>query len=418
MAPSTQALVAHALRRTTFGPSAKALETFTSQGASGPNAAIEWALSAAPLAISPAKVTKDDWDENLRGWTSNLLSSDAGIHEKMTWFWHGHLTTSSFKVGHIPMLHAQQDKFRKHALGNFRDLMQSITVDAAMLLYLDGAGSSVEAPNENYAREVMELFTLGRGNYTEADVKAGALGFAGYDVDWEPGTVSFNEEHALGGEIEFLGIRGRLRTVDLVNILCDHPACPPFVAGKVYAYLVGESPTKERLAKLAANFRSSGLEIKTLVSDIVFGEEFLQLRMNRPRYAIEWWTAAVHAMGPAREGEDGDVQPWVLEQLDQAPHRPPNVAGWPPGERWLSPSQQLARASYVWSWAWRVNPLETSGHDLVGAALRQAGLFEVSSATREALHAAATATAGAADAESVTRRLLTVALTSPEFSLA
>ncbi len=418
MAPTTHALVAHALRRTTFGPSPGAVETFAAKGADGPRSAIEWALAQPPLAILPGEITKDDWDVYLRGWTDNLRSPEAGLHEKMVWFWHGHLTTSSLKVGQLKMLHDQQKLFRKHALGNFRAMLHDITVNAAMLLYLDGAGSTVEAPNENYAREVMELFSLGRGQYAEPDVKAGALGFAGYDVDWESGAVSFDEERALGGEIEFLGKRGRFRAHDLVDILCDHPACATHISGKVYGFLVGNAPTAERLTSLADEFRSSGLDISKLVTSIVLSEEFLNQRLNRPRYPIEWWTSALHALGPVREGEDPDVQPWVLEQLDQLPHRPPNVAGWPTGERWLSPSQQLARASYVWSWSWRIQPLEADGHDLVQAVCERTNLHEVSAATREALHSAATATAGAADALSVTRRLFTVALTSPEFALA
>ena len=417
MAPTTNALVAHALRRTTFGPSPGVVENFTKEP-DAPRAAIEWALSQPALPILPGTITKDDWEVYLRGWTDNLRSPAAGLHEKMTWFWHGHLTTSSLKVGQLGMLHEQQQLFRKHALGNFREMLHDITVNAAMLLYLDGAGSSVEAPNENYAREVMELFALGRGQYTEADVKAGALGFAGYDVDWESGKVTFDEEQALGGEIEFLGKRGRYRAHDLVDILCDHPSCASHIAAKVYSFLVGAAPTADRLGALAGEFRSSGLDITKLVSSIVFGEEFLNQRLNRPRYPIEWWTAALHALGPARADEDPDVEPWVLEQLDQLPHRPPNVAGWPEGERWLSPSQQLARASFVWSWSWRISPLEADGHDLVQAVCARTNLYEVSSATREALHAAATATAGAADALSVSRRLFTVALTSPEFSLA
>jgi uncharacterized protein (DUF1800 family) len=418
MVPSTEALVAHVLRRTTFGPAPGLVESFAAKGPDGPLEAVDWALNAKPLPILPATVTKDDWDPSLRGWTDNLRSPDAGLHEKMTWFWHGHLTTSSLKVGQIALLHDQQAVLRKHALGNFRDLIQEMTVNAAMLLYLDGAGSSVEAPNENYAREVMELFTLGHGHFAEPDVKAGALGFAGYDVDWDSGKVTFVQERALGGEIEFLGRRGRFRATDLVNMLCGHPACAPFIAGKVYAYLVGSAPQKDRLIALAASFRSNDLDIRSLVADIVHGEEFLQLRMNRPRYPVEWWTAARHVLGAARDGEDSDVQPWVLEQLDQLPHLPPNVAGWPSGVRWLSPSQQLARASYVWSWSARIRELHTEGSDLVEATLIRSGLYEVSPETREALHAAATATAGAADALSVTRRLLTVSLTSPEFALA
>jgi Protein of unknown function (DUF1800) len=113
------------------------------------------------------------------------------------------------------------------------------------------------------------------------------------------------------------------------------------------------------------------------------------------------------------------VNPWVLEQLDQLPHRPPNVAGWPAGARWLTPSQQLARAAYAWGQAWKMQPIQpANGTDLVTATLSRCSLFEVSDATRGALTDAALATAGAADAQSVSRRLIATALCSPEFALA
>ena len=419
MALSPHALVSHVLRRTSFGATPDRIAEFADLGEGAAAAAIEWATNAPPRAILPENAGKDDWDLALRGWTDNIRSPEGGLHEKLTWFWHGHFTTSSLRVGNVGLLHAQQKLLRTHAGGSFRDLMRAVTTDAAMLLYLDGSGSSVEAPNENFSRESMELFTLGRGNYTEADVKSGALALAGWEADYESGTVKQLEERTLGGEVVFLGRRGRLGVDEIVDTLCGHPACAPFVAGKLYAYLVGVAPTPERLGTLADGFRKSGLKIQPLVADILHGEEFLRSRLNRPRYPIEWWPAALAALGPVREGEEADMNPWVLEQLDQLPHRPPNVAGWPPGPRWLSASQQLTRASYAWSVAWKVRPIEPSGGtDLVGATLVRCGLHEVSAATRKVLADTALATAGAADAASVSRRMLTTALCSPEFALA
>jgi uncharacterized protein (DUF1800 family) len=415
MAPSPQALVAHVLRRLTFGPSPDRVREFVDNG--GPQAAIDWALNAEPRAILPTAVTKDDWDPNLRGWTDNMRSLESGLHEKMTWFWHNHFATSSAKVGNPPLLHAQQAVLRTHAMGNFQAFLREMTTNAAMLLYLDGSGSSVAAPNENFGREVMELFSIGRGNYSEQDVKASALAFAGWEADYETGAVKLNSENALGGEIEFLGRRGRLSVDDAIDVLCHHEACAPFIVAKMYRFLVGVEPTKERLTTLAAGF-AKDLEIRPLVTAIVTGPEFLEFRMNRPRYAIEWWVSALHALGEFREGEDADVNPWILERLGQLPHLPPNVGGWPEGDSWLGPSQQLGRTSYIWGLSWRMEPIEASGTDLVAGTLRRAGLHEVSKATMAAMRKAAIATAGAADALSVSRRLITVATSSPEFGLA
>jgi uncharacterized protein (DUF1800 family) len=422
MAPTAHALVAHVLRRLTFGPTPTLVDRFAA-GASSPDAAagaaIDWALGASPQGIKPETVNKDDWDPNLRGFVENLRHPEAGVHEKMAWFWHGHFATSAGKVGNQMVMHGQRKILREHALGNFRTLFKAVVQDPAMLQYLDAAGSDVNAPNENLAREAMELFALGRGQYTEADVKAGALALAGWNVDYETGAVTFNKDASLGGEVLFLGKRGRFGIEQVVDILCDHGACAPYVSGKLYHYLIGVKPTPERQKQLAEVFRSNNLEIKPLVEEIVRGEDFLSARMKRPRFAIEWWTAALHAIGEFRDGEDQDVYPWSLEQFDQLPYQPPNVAGWSPGIKWLSSSQQVTRAAYTWGVTWRMRPIEPlRGTDMVDATLRRCSMFEVSPATKATLQQAALATAGAADELSVSRRLITTALCSPEFALA
>jgi uncharacterized protein (DUF1800 family) len=419
---TAHALVSHVIRRLTFSPTTDLVERFAKGSANpqaGAKAAIEWALSAPPKPLSPDKLPEDGAEPSLRGWLGNMTSPDSGLHEKMTWFWHSHFANSSDKVGNQNMLHAQQGLFRKHALGNFGTLLREVSTDPTMLLYLDGAGSNVSAPNENYAREVMELFTLGRGSFTEADVKAGALALAGWNVDYESGKVTFDNTAALGGEVVFLGRRGRLGVDDVVAALLAHPNCAPFVASKIHAYIAGAHPTKERAAELGKVFRSANYEIAPLLADIVNHPEFLTQRLNRPRYPIEWFISAFGALGTPRDDakeNGGDMQPWSLQQLDQLPYRPPNVAGWPAGPKWLSPSQQLTRLAYAWGNSWWIRPIE--GSDLVVTVLQRCALHEVSNATRSALHDAALATAGSADALSVSRRLLTAALCSPEFSLA
>ncbi len=417
--PSAHALVAHVLRRLTFGPSEAHISKFvkdTADPKSAARAAIDWSLAAPPRPLNPDKVTDDGWETSLRGWLDNMRSPDAGLHEKMTWLWHSHFATSSEKVGNVSLLLGQQRLFREHALGNFATLLRAILSDPAMLLYLDASGSSVESPNENLSRELMELFTLGRGNYSEADVKAGALALAGWEVNYETGEVTKNLESSLGGEVVYLGKRGRLGVDEVVDTILRQPACAEHIAGKIHAYLTGVNPSKQRLAELGSIFRDSGYEIRPLIESIVGHESFLSTRMNRPKYAIEWFVAAGMALGQPREGEEGDLNPWTLEQLDQLPFKPPNVAGWPPGPKWLSASQQLTRSAYVWGVSWWMRPIE--GTDLVGATLRRCGMHEVSAATRQALHGAALATAGSADSLSVSRRLLTSALSSPEFALA
>ncbi len=421
-ATSSEALVAHVLRRCAIAPDPERVARFT-RGASSPQAAaaaaIDWALQAAPLPISPAQSRQDGWDDALKGWTGNLRSSGAGLHERMTWFWHNHFATSSDKIGNQAMLHRQQQLLRTHALGNFATLVRQMALDPAMLFYLDLAGSSIEAPNENFARELMELYTIGPGNYTEADVKAGALALAGYEVDYDTAAVTKKPDRSLGGEVVFLGRRGRLGVDDVIDVVLAHEATGPFVASKIYSHLVGVRPSAERAKQLGQLFRSTGYEIRPVVENIVRGEEFLGSRMNRPKTAIEWWVGAVRAIEPFRADQDKDVNVWILNDLGQIPHRPPNAAGWPSGPKWLSSDQFVTRAAYVRSVSWRMEPIKAApGSDLVTATLARCSLHEVSGQTMKVLRDAALAVAGNADELTISRRLITAALLSPEFSLA
>lgn len=393
------------------------------QGAKDPNAAanaaIEWALNAPGLSILPAQMPKDGWEAALNGWVDNLRSPNAGLHERMTWFWHGHFATSSDKVGNLNLLHNQQQIFRTNAMGNFSTLLRQMSTEPALMLYLDLSWSTAEAPNENFARELMELFTIGPGNYTEDDVKAGALALAGYVVEYETGKVTKDPKNSLGGEVVFLGRRGRLGMDEVVDTVLNHPNCAPFVASKIYRHLVGVAPTAERTAKLGQVFRGAKYEIRPLVEEIVRGEEFLRSCMNRPKFPIEWFVGAVSALTPFRADQDKNINPWVLGQLNQLPHRPPNVAGWPISSRWLASDQHLTRTAYTRSLSWKMQPIVAPpGGDLVSATLTRCSLHEVSERTLGILRNAALATAGSADELTISRRLITAALCSPEFALA
>ncbi len=420
-APTPRAIVAHVLRRCALAPHAELVAQLADRSpdsAAAATNAVDWALAAAPLPILPKNVTRDDWDPALRGWTDNLRSRNAGLHERMTWFWHGHFATSSEKVGQIPMLHTQQALFRRNALGNFATMLREIARDPAMMLFLDLAGSSIDAPNENFARELMELFTVGPGSYTESDVKAAALAMAGWNVDYETAKVT-RSDAVLGGEVTFLGRRGLLSLDQVLDGVLEHLATAGHVVSKIWAHLVGTTPPPDEISALATAFRSSGYEIRPTVEAIVRHEAFVTSRLTRPKFPIEWWVGALHAIGPFRDGEDGDVYPWMLGQLGQLPHRPPNVAGWPISPRWVSADQQVTRAAYVRSVSWRMRPITTAaGGDLVAATLERCCLHEITDHTREVLRDAAVAVAGSADEQTISRRLIATALCSPEFALA
>jgi uncharacterized protein (DUF1800 family) len=419
---TAEALVAHVLRRCSIAPNpvnVGRLVAGSTDPKSAANAAIDWALGAPALPILPASMPKDGWEANLRGWTDNLRNGGGGLHERMTWFWHGFMPVGSAKVGNLEMLHANQRMLRTHALGNFATLLRSLFSDPATMFYLDLAGSTVEAPNENFARELMELFTTGPGAYTEDDVKAGALALSGFEVNYETGAITRNPERTLGGEVVFLGQRGRLTPDSIIDAVLAQPSTGPHVIGRIYHHLVGVRPTDEERTRLGNAFRDGNWEIKPVVEQILRSETFLNARLNRPKFPIEWWVGALHALTPFRPDQEKDVNPWYLNDLNQSPNNPPNVAGWPISSRWLASDQQLARTAYVRSLSWRTTPLAVkAGSDMVSAVLERCSLYEVSDQTVSVLRDAALAVAGNADELTITRRLLCAALCSPEFALA
>jgi uncharacterized protein (DUF1800 family) len=398
--PDDAALIAHLLRRVSFGPLPGQVEALEPHGY---DAAVETVLSAPPLPAFPPPAAGDDL---ATAWLRWMRRPDAGLHEKLTWFWHGHFTSSVDAVDPPSLLYRQHLVLRRHALGDFRQLVRDITTDAAMLQYLNGDGSTGDAPNENYARELMELFTLGRGNYTQSDVRAAARALSGWSVSTS-GAVSFDPEKSYSGELTFLGVTGTLRVDDVCRIVCNHHACAPFVVGELYRFLVGVEASPSRRASLAATFLGGGMQIAPLVAEILRSQDFRDSVHARPRFPVEWATAAQAALG---QDTTGDLAP----ALGQTPFAPPNVAGWPPGDRWLSGGASLARAQAAI--AAEPVPAIVNAADPVAAALRHCGLVSVSPETEAAIRRA-TAWFGD-DRAAVARIALGLALLSPEFALA
>jgi uncharacterized protein (DUF1800 family) len=406
-----KALIAHLLRRTGFGPRPGQVEELSTGGFA---AALDKVLAAAPLTVEPPTLgTKDDEAFLIRWWLEILARPDAGLHEKMVWFWHGHLTSSVDKAEPIAVAR-QHQLFRSHALGNARQLLQDITIDAAMLGWLDGDTSTAEAPNENYGRELMELFALGREfngapTYTPADVRAAAYALSGWEVDDDKAAkVAFSAEHGPTKSVDLLG-KSVANAKDVVNVVCDHPAFAPLIAGKLYQYFHGVRPDVALLASLADTFRNGNLEIKPLVTAILRDPTFVEHRMNRPRFPIEWVLAAHAVLGPVKDDDLTEI----LSTLGQVPFQPPNVAGWPLSPRWLSAGAAMTRASYALD---RSSDTEvTAEPDQVAWILRRTSLFEVSDTTKNALAKAAGKIESKRDRASALHAL---ALSSPEFALA
>ena len=407
--PEHDAAIAHILRRLTFTAHPQRIEQFAG---TDPADALEELLGEDPIEPEWPELGSDDDNSRVTQWWLEVMGrGDVGLHEKMVWFWHGHFTSSLDKASAALMMR-QHALIRAHALGNFREFLRAIATDAAMLYWLDGAGSTSEAPNQNFAREAMELFSLGRTGapYTEDDVRAGATAFSGWWVDGDnDDEVKFDPEAGPTRSVTFLGasIRSGEHAVDdAINAICDHPACAPFVAGKIDAFLTGVEPSDERRAKLAATFIDAGLEIRPLIESIVRDPAFLTTRLNRPRSAVEWFVSVQLLL-------ETEIDDYSLEGLGQLPFYPPNVAGWPGTARWVSAGAEFAKAEIALENADDTSTLDPS--DPVAAVLRKAGLFEVSDATVATLQQAVGAVEGRRDAATLLHALVAV---SPEFSLA
>lgn len=403
------ATTAHILRRLTLGPTRAAIAELDGLG---PDDVLRSVLDAAPIDVTPPTIGDDgDFFAATNWWMTVMRDPAGGLHERMIWFWHGHLTSGLDKSSPRSMLD-QLMLLRRHALGNFRTLLREITLNPAMLHWLDGSGSDAFAPNENYARELMELFTLGRdsGAYTEADVINGARALAGYWVDDDDeagdgaGSVQFDSEGAIRRPVEFLG-RDVRDVDDVIDAVCSHTACARHIARTLYIELVGTEPPSARLDELAALFRDGDLEIAPLVEAIATGADFIDAP-PRPRTALEWFLAFERLF-------DAELEIWTLESMGQMPLNPPNVAGWPGTERWVSSGMLLIKAQTALDMSWDTATLDPV--DPISDVLQRAALIEVSPATRAALDEIVASTSGRQERSSLLHAAVAL---SPEFSLA
>ncbi|MEE9415299.1 MAG: DUF1800 domain-containing protein [Acidimicrobiales bacterium] len=407
-----------AIRRLRFAPRRADIDTF---GSLDPTQAVQ-ALVAVdqpfhPSATDPAAThnwDSDSYDSLQQWWFDVMLSPTSGLHERMVWFWHGHLTSSANKTSRN-LLFAQQQLFRRHALGNFRDLIHDITVDPAMLRYLDGDRSKGSNPNENYARELMELFAVGVGHYEEPDIRAAARGLSGWVLT--DGGASFDPERFFNRQLTFLGERRRWDARSIVDKVVDHPACAPFIVTKIFRFLAGSTPEESVVERLAALFVANNLEIQPLIDALLDESSFLAAPPTRARQPVEWLAATATALGyeAALPGASQHrVESWWFDQLGQVPLQPPNVAGWPDDDRWVSAGQVLARANLLSGVTLPEATLDTVA-STVDDVLYHCCLDQVSDTTRSTLDAAVRAQPAG---ERRLELLLTLTILSPEFALA
>ena len=222
-------------------------------------------------------------------WIDQMIEGNDPLRERMTLFWHGYFTSSFQDVKNTQALIAQNELLRKHALGNFGDLVRGIIRDPAMLEYLDNNQNKKASPNENFARELMELFTLGEGNYSETDIKEAARALTGW-VRRSPGPEVFAESMFRPGQHDngvktVLGVTGKLGADELVKILLDQPACPRWVARKLLVYLEGCEPSSERLDEYARCLRENTYEVSPFLRKLFLDPRFYGSEVRGARIA-------------------------------------------------------------------------------------------------------------------------------------
>ncbi|MFG1648294.1 DUF1800 family protein [Micromonospora sp. NPDC049275] len=360
---SDREAVSHLLRRATFGPTADEVDAAERAGPAAtldnllaPARADRGAAATPPPALPAdpyAGLTKESTREQRQKanaqrkeqlqqvtlwWLDRMVAAEDGLTEKLLFFWHGHWATSAQKVKSARVMLGQLETLRRHGRGPLAPLVAAMVRDPALIIWLDGQKNTRKAPNENLARELMELFTLGIGAYTEADVKAGARALTGWTVDRRTGVARFEAKRHDPGEKTILGQTGRFDAEAYAGLLAAQPAAAAFVAGRLWFRYAGtDVPAPDGLA---------GADTVATLRTLFSSPAFPQTRGTLVKQPVEWLVGALRQLGvrPSALPEQQRKQLLSgLNALDQVPLRPPSVGGWPAGAAWLTTSSLQAR---------------------------------------------------------------------------
>ncbi len=283
-------------------------------------------------------------DDFLAWWVGRMLAGDEPLRERMALFWHGHFTSSMEVVKSSYEMIQQNQLFRRHALGSFRELLHGVARDPAMLVYLDNASSKKSHPNENFARELLELYTLGEGNYREEDVREVARAFTGWGQ--VNGRFHFDEKRHDDGTKRVLGVAGRLDGDDVLEILLRQAACARHLAGALLAHFEGLEPEPERLERYAAELRGSGYRIDSFLRRLFLDPEFYSERVCSRRISspLDYLVGSARRLGMA---PDPQVLLKGAKLLGQELFFPPSVRGWEGGLAWATGASLILRGQFA-----------------------------------------------------------------------
>lgn len=283
--------------------------------------------------------SRDDLKKANTMWLGLMVNSEAQLREKMSLFWHGHFACR------IPNSYFSQELLhviRTNALGSFADMLKAVSKSPAMLQFLNNQQNKKMHPNENFAREVMELFTLGRGNYTENDIKEGARAFTGWGFNPRGEFVVRKNQHDDGSKT-FLGKTGNFDGDDILNILLENKQTANYISKKIYRYFVNENVNEQNQQWLSKRFYESGYDISKLLNDIYTSDWFYDEKNvgNRIKSPVEL-IAGIRRLLPMQL-ENEESQLLFQRALGQVLFYPPNVAGWAGGKNWIDSSSLMLR---------------------------------------------------------------------------
>lgn len=282
-----------------------------------------------------------------RWWFERMMTTPAPLLEKMTLFWHGHFATGVQKVKDGYCMWRQNQTLRENALGNFAALTKKISRDPAMMFFLDLRQSRAKHPNENWARELMELFTVGIGNYSEQDVREAARAFTGYRVNLTDQEFRFVRSQHDASRKTFLGRVGPLDGDDVIDVLVRKPACASFIGRKIWRYFVEDDPPPKIVDAVAERIRVHDFEMRPVLREIFCSAEFYSPRVQRnqikgPVQFLIQASKLLEAPAPSPL-----IVQNAMRQMGQVLFAPPNVKGWDGGKAWINTSTLLFRYNFA-----------------------------------------------------------------------
>ena len=365
---SESARVMQLLRRTSFGYTPTQLESALSDGF---NKTVDRLIETAPVEPQPLAAASTPGGrfavaQLQQWWIDHMLKTSTPFAERMTLFWHGHFTSDYRKVADDTFMYWQNLTWRRMSMTDLRSMLMQVTTDPAMLRYLDLATSTGQSPNENYSRELMELFTMGAGNYTEEDVRQSAKALAGWQEPQpdsfatvtvannvtrrlpvfsaqKPGV--FNPKRAFKGSITYLGKSGPLDTQGVIDRILAQPATAQFIAGKVAQHFVIAIPEAGYVKTLADAFRRSKYDMKTLMRAVFTSPQFATGSYRTlVKTPAEFTVHAARALGLVNPSK---LVASAGSGMGQSLFDPPDVGGWPNNESWISSNTVVERVNFV-----------------------------------------------------------------------